>query len=153
MRRCVVGLASFALSFIMSGLVFGAELTARLDQLSGKVLVNQGDGFAKPKEGIVLRFGDRVLIGSHARVMVKFESAGCSVTYSDAKLLRIPKVAPCKLGEDVAAVDSAFVSPAGIVVPFPAIFSPAGVGLGVEAGVFGITGYKTYLEQPVTSPP
>jgi hypothetical protein len=105
----IVALAAVAALFASTSIA-GAAGIAEITSSSGKVLVNQGDGFA-PVSGLVsLNVGDAVMVGDGAQAQISY-AAGCTVTAEAASVVTIADVAPCAAGETVGTAGAVFVQP------------------------------------------
>jgi hypothetical protein len=109
MSKLLIGLC--AVSLALSTSAFAFQPIATVSGIQGKVLVNQGQGFVVLSAATDLKAGDQVFVGSESRVLVSYLAKNCSVDISKPQTLTIGKVAPCKKGETVAALDSSFVTP------------------------------------------
>jgi hypothetical protein len=103
---------------VVSGFVTGVALinmqlafaqAAQLDAMSGKVLVNHGQGFASVAKAAQLAPGDKVLVGQDGRATLNFTT--CTVTLSGANLYTVPVGAPCAAGDALAITNGVFVTP------------------------------------------
>lgn len=105
--------ATFILSVsLASASALASSPVAQVELLTGKVLVNQGQGFVPAKQGQALMAGDRILVGKDGAASVTYTAAGCSVDVAQATVLSVQAKAPCTEGQNVAAVDSVFVNAA-----------------------------------------
>ena len=86
-----------------------ASGVAEISAVQGKVLVNQGDGFETVTGSVMLKAGDKVMVGEDSSAEISYPLSDCLVTASASSLVTISETAPCKAGEIVGAVDSIFV--------------------------------------------
>jgi hypothetical protein len=116
----IVALAAVAALFASTSIA-GAAGIAEITSSSGKVLVNQGAGFA-PVSGLVsLNVGDAVMVGDGAQAQISY-AAGCTVTAEAASVVMIADVAPCAAGETLGTAGAVFVQPT-------ADYSPSAAGI------------------------
>lgn len=108
-RKIVALIASAVLS---STTALASAPVAQVHNVSGKVLVNQGEGFVPASEGLSLKHGDKVFVGKDAAASIDYLAANCSVDVASSSVVAIQDKAPCAEGENVAAVDSVFVNAA-----------------------------------------
>jgi hypothetical protein len=99
------------LSLAMSSAALAFQPVATVSGVSGKVLVNHGQGFVALADATDLKVGDQVLVGAESHLMVTYHAKNCAVDISSPQTLTIGKVAPCEKGETVAALESTFVTP------------------------------------------
>ena len=120
--------------------------------MSGKVLVNSGQGFKVATANGGLKIGDWVLVGKDSLVTLVYDNANCSVSYNSATVISVPAQTPCKPGDTLAAVGGDFVAPVNAAVGAPLAFglAPEAVGLGAASAIF-LTATATTLIQ--TTPP
>jgi hypothetical protein len=98
-------------SFVFALGAQAAEPFAQASQISGKVLVNHGQGFEALTSAENLAVGDQVLVGADGHVVLTYAALNCSVDIAQPKTLTISKTGGCKKGQSVALVDSTFVEP------------------------------------------
>lgn len=110
-----------SVSLIASTSFAAASGIAEITSVSGKVLVNKGDGF-QPVSGFVsLNAGDAVMVGEESVAAISY-ATGCTVTASPASVVTITEVAPCAAGNVVGTAGAVFVQPT-------ADYSPAAAGV------------------------
>jgi hypothetical protein len=133
---------------------------AEMNLMHGKVLVNQGKGFAALAEGSALKAGDTVLVGKDSSVVIAY-NGGCSVSINEAKVLTVAKAAPCKAGTTAAVVGSSMIAPAADLDPgAPPYLAGAGLlpllllggGAAVVAGVVILSNNNNNGAPPVSAP-
>jgi hypothetical protein len=105
----IVALAAVAALFASTSIA-GAAGLAEITSSSGKVLVNQGSGFAPVSGMISLKSGDAVMVGDGAQAQISY-AAGCTVTAEASSVVTISDVAPCAAGETVGTAGAVFVQP------------------------------------------
>lgn len=91
-RRCFPAIGLLALANPAS-----AD-SARLNTVDGLVLIDQGAGFSKGREGGVLVPGQRLFVTEGAAAMVDFPD-GCRVHVRANTLYSLPQSSPCNAGE------------------------------------------------------
>jgi hypothetical protein len=94
---------------------FASDMSLGLENTKGKVLINQGKGYAPFAAGLRLRHGDRILIGDDGAAMLVMQ--GCEISLSAASVFTVPAKPICASGESVAAEDGVFVSPVAATSP------------------------------------
>ena len=97
--------------FLSFGTAQAAESVAQLSKLTGKVMVNVGQGFEPAEPRLVLHVGDRVFVGQDSTAELSYAKAGCKVVLSSGSVISITDQAPCLAGSDVAMVDGVFIQP------------------------------------------
>jgi len=102
-------LATLALFGIIS--VSHGALAAELVKLEGKVSVNRGDGFEPAKQGMVLKAGDKVLVGEDAAASLVYADPGCVYEIAPASVVTVSEVGPCIPGQSLAEGKSVLVTP------------------------------------------
>jgi hypothetical protein len=80
-------MATAALSMI------SAANAATLNDVSGSVLVNKGEGFVAATGAIELNVGDKVMVGEGGFATVSYDN--CAVALDKPTLHAVAKVAPC----------------------------------------------------------
>jgi hypothetical protein len=124
----VVGLCSG--SFLTSAFASNADLAvATLSDASGKVLINQGEGFSPIEIDMSLKAGDKIFIGEKSLATLSY--ANCAV------LLDKPAVITVKA--DGACNSANSVSPAADVYLPPPVVGLAGIPPAVILTTVGIT--------------
>jgi hypothetical protein len=103
---------AMALSLALaSASVQAASMVAHVGDFHGKVLVNQGEGFVPVSGPLALKAGDSVMIGEESFATVSYNE--CSVALTEPTVFIVGEKAPCVKGEKIAALQGAFISPAG----------------------------------------
>jgi predicted RecA/RadA family phage recombinase len=110
MKKLLSGIC--VLSFALCSNAYAIDAVATLSGVSGKVLVNQGQGFVAVLGSQNLQAGDQVLVGDESHVTVTYMAAACSVDVSQPRVMAIGKTAPCTKGEVVALSEATFIAPA-----------------------------------------
>ena len=112
---------------------------------TGKVLVNQGNGFVAATDGLALSFKDQIMVGKDAAVTLAY--AKCSVVLKQGTLLTLPKGDLCGKTPSVVLQNSEAVQIAPVASTDPAgggtCTIACDVGLGFVVGVAGLTYYGT----------
>jgi hypothetical protein len=106
-HKCIAGALALTLSISSAT---AATSMAQLDQIQGKVLINQGSGYESAGQLVSLNPGDKVFVGKDSGATLKYAS-GCSVAVAPASVVTVQDKAPCAEGDTVAAVDSILVTP------------------------------------------
>jgi hypothetical protein len=119
---------------LVSASVQAATMVAQVGNFHGKVLVNQGEGFVPVSGPLSLKAGDTVMVGEESFATVTYNNK-CSVALSSPTVLSVTDKAPCAKGENVAAIDGAFVAPT--FAPPPAFVLPL-ILVGGAAATVGI---------------
>jgi hypothetical protein len=152
----------FVCSVVMSlsASAFAAAPTVVLGHIEGKVLINQGHGFAPAEAQQTVKAGDRILVSAKSSAEIFYAAQSCSVTYTKPRVVVIGKSAPCKAGEQLSMVNDIFIEQAAIVPIVPA--PPAGgIGLlpltaGLSQPVAGLLAfsYTTFIapDVPISLP-
>ena len=97
---------------------------AEIGSIQGKVLINQGKGFAVLAEGAALKAGDRVMVGKESAAVIAY-STGCTVSINEAKVVTVAKVAPCKSTAHLAMAGFNMIAPVADVPSIaPRVFDP-----------------------------
>ncbi len=94
-----------------------SEKIATVSDLSGKVLVSAGSGFAPALQNVVLKPGDRVLVGNNSFATLSFKT--CDVALTEPTVFTVSDVAPC----DAAVIQPVADLPGGGAYP------PGGAGV------------------------
>jgi hypothetical protein len=120
--------ASAALALLAAPVVVQADTQpiANLSNVSGDVLVNQGDGFQPATPGLALHAGDRVIVSGTGQAGL-FYSGGCGVSLAPGSMATVSSLTPCKVG----------LNQAGIVAGQPADAAPPAADP-PPAGPFGL---------------
>jgi hypothetical protein len=104
---------SAALVIVLATTTASAANFAHLNKVQGKVLINQGEGFAPAIGDVALDAGDKVMVGKEGSATLSYSGEqGCTVSLAPSTVVTIGKTVPCEAGEVVGAVDSVFVAPA-----------------------------------------
>lgn len=97
---------------------------ATVTDLSGKVLVNTGTGFAPAHPSVALKQGDRVLVGNSSFATLSFKT--CDMALTEPTVFTVTDVAPC---ETAAIQPVADLPGGGAYPPGGAGVPPGGAGL------------------------
>ncbi len=100
------GVALFSF-FAATGFVAAAELV----RAEGKVSVNRGGGFEPASLGMVLKAGDKVLVGEGSSASLMYAEPGCVYEVAPASVATVSDVGPCVTGEAVSQGESVFATP------------------------------------------
>lgn len=107
MNRKIVAIA--ATMMMVAPVIAANAPVAELQAATGKVLVNQGQGFVSAAGIVALNAGDKIMVGKDSSARVLYTAANCSVDLAAATVMAVEAKAPCAAGETVGAVDSVFV--------------------------------------------
>jgi hypothetical protein len=94
MRKFLIA-SSAALTCLATGAV-AAEQSFQLLDISGKVLVNSGKGFAPAEANQALNEADQVFVGKNAVARVSIPEIGCTATLPENKVSVMNAKALCK---------------------------------------------------------
>jgi hypothetical protein len=108
----VTGAVVLAASLSLSSVAFAASGVAELVNVSGKVLVQQGEGFVPVTGTVMLLPGDKVMVGAESSATISYLDGGCSVSINDQSLVKVAKKAPCGKGETAAIAGGDLIVPA-----------------------------------------
>ena len=97
LKTLLVTTISFAA--VTSAYAVAVEVGPRLVAPTGKVLVNQGQGFVAASDGLALNFKDQIMVGKDAAVTLAY--ARCSVVLKQGTILTLPKGDLC--GKEASA--------------------------------------------------
>ncbi len=132
--------AGVVLVAVSGGVALANQPVAQIEVMSGKVMVNSGQGFTQILPKTLLSIGERILIGKNSSLTLNFPNDKCSVTYTAASVVVVPANAPCKVGDHIAAVDENFATPANGVAGVPVFTTFAGTSVPVSVGLgFSLT--------------
>jgi hypothetical protein len=152
---CRVFVCVVAMSLSASALA--AAPTVVIEHIEGKVLINQGHGFAPAEAQQAVKTGDRILISGKSSAEIYYAAQSCSVTYTKPRVVVIGKSAPCKAGEKLSMASEIFIEKAAVIP----VVSPGGIGLlpltaGLSQPVAGLSAfyYTTFIAPgvPVSLP-
>ncbi len=96
---------------------------ASVMDLSGKVMVNAGQGFAPASQALALKAGDRLLVGENAFATLSFKT--CTVSLTKPTVFTVSDTPPC---------DGALVQPVADL-PGGGAYPPGGAGLPPVGGI------------------
>jgi hypothetical protein len=115
---------------------------ARLKQIQGTVMVNQGESYRAAPEGLGLKVGDRLMV-MEGSSMVLVYADGCVAEFKENQIVAIEAVSTCEGGTAtvqstsplyVDAMGSGGGGAAGGGVPPPNAAAFTFIGLGVGSG-------------------
>jgi len=89
-------------AIVIPSVCFAGDNGALVNEISGKVLLNQGNGYFPAAKNSVLNLGDKLLVGKDARAVVTIKD--CQVSIVSPMLYTIPASAPCVNGAKTAQV-------------------------------------------------
>ena len=84
--------------------------TAKLQGIQGKVLLDQGQGFAPATEASRLKPGDKIFIGTKSSAILAF--AQCAVELKKPTVFTLTSTAPCDPNGKAADLGGTFITPA-----------------------------------------
>ena len=84
--------------------------TARLQGIQGKVLLDQGQGFAPAAGASQLKPGDKIFIGTKSSAILAF--AQCAVELNKPTVFTLTNTAPCDANGKAADLGGTFITPA-----------------------------------------
>ena len=141
----ITGAMALASALSLSSVAFAASGVAELVNVSGKVLVQQGEGFVPVSGAVLLQPGDQIMVGEEASATINYLGGGCAVSVNDQTVVSVSKKAPCAKGDKVALVGENLIAPteggsSSAAVGVVAAFMAAGVLLVVVAESDGSSG-------------
>ena len=95
----------------MFGLFAATGFAAELVRVEGKVSISRGDSFEPASQGMMLRSGDKVLVGERSSASLLYAEPGCVFEVAPASVVTVTESAPCVTGESVSQGESLFVTP------------------------------------------
>ena len=124
---------------------------AELSSVSGKVLVNSGEGFVAATAETVLTPGSQIMVGEDSSAVLSYLGSDCKVEVAPASVLTVAEAAPCVAGQTVGAIDGVFVTPvADIDVPAPVVLPILPLLLGAAA--IATVGFIVLGEEEASTP-
>jgi hypothetical protein len=90
-----VGICTTFLLLAAPGTSVAAESTGIITKLSGKVLLNQGNGFKPADTNLELKTGDTLMVGIDSAAQVFSSAQGCSADFSTPDVVSIGGSLPC----------------------------------------------------------
>jgi len=96
MKKSIV-MTICAASISFSALVSAVEDVAILDEMTGSVLVNQGEKFVTAAEGQSLNQGDRVMTAKNGHAILVFEN-DCKIEVKASTMVTLPERSVCDGG-------------------------------------------------------
>jgi hypothetical protein len=97
-------LASFA------GEALAADEVVEISEMSGKVLVNTGNGYAPVPDMALLNEGDTVMVGDNGSAIIVYIDTKCRVRLPARTVTTISLPDPCKNSAAIPQASSSFVS-------------------------------------------
>jgi|GEM_PF-7100996 len=110
---------------------------AQISAMQGRVLVNQGEGFAAITGPVVLNAGDKVMVGEEGSAQISYLLGNCQVSVAASSLVTISDAPPCKGGKTVGAVDTVFVNATADVSDVEVVEEDNNTALLVLGGIAG----------------
>lgn len=114
---------------------WAAEPAAFLATSTGKVLVNQGQGYVALAPQSPLKAGDSILVGQNSTAVVAYE--GCTIALDTPIVFAVPGAAPCTTGTLLPAPGDT-ISPAGFQFATPAVANMPLTGIVMGVAVAGV---------------
>ena len=133
---------SVLISFFYCAEIQAAGSIAKISAIKGKILLNQGQHYARAEGDEVLPLGSQILISEKSSVSIFYAEAKCTVTYSAPATIKVAAKAPCKSDEQVASLRGSFAvlangGSAAMMAGSPVIYTtPVIVGLSFTSAVF-----------------
>ncbi len=87
------------------------KFTAQIVKAQGKVLLNQGAGYAAAPLKARLSVGDQLMVGSDSSAEIVYGANGCVLSINAGSLVTISEKAPCKKGESLAMAGQVMITP------------------------------------------
>ncbi len=109
------GALGLSLAFASATVQAATATVAQVGDFHGKVLVNQGKGFFPVSGPLALKVGDKIMVGEQSFATVSYNE--CSVALSSPTVFSVGEKAPCAKGQNMAAVDGAFIAPTADIDP------------------------------------
>jgi hypothetical protein len=141
----VIKLALCALPMLFSVPSFSAEpLGTHLEFISGKVLVNQGQGFVAANSNTTLKRGTEIFVGDGSTATLNFaqnhKQKPCSVVLKPASVTTVSDGGMCKEHDEAAigSFETTKITPVAGDPPPSQIPPPVAAGVFI-AGVVGLT--------------
>ncbi|MDE2445947.1 MAG: hypothetical protein KGO94_07195 [Alphaproteobacteria bacterium] len=125
---------------------------AQISELYGKVLVGQGKGYLKPRNGMMLQTGDKIYIGQNSSVTVVY-SDNCTVNYTAPAVINVANREDIQC-QSTAPIQQIQAPPQSLpTVPAPAVdMLPLALGgAAVLAGGAAVL-FLTKKSDPVSAP-
>jgi hypothetical protein len=148
---------TLSLPILMTVAAVAAEPAGvHLEAVSGKVLVNQGKGFAAGRSNVTLKAGTKIMVGENSgALLVVPESdagAGCQIELKPASVTRVAGAGMCdtQLGDAQGLVEQPIITPTAAE---PSSIPPEAVALGFVAIAAGAAVYTFVDNDNPTSPP
>jgi hypothetical protein len=151
-----------ALPFVLSATVSASELAdARLQSVSGKVLVNQGKGFGAAADLMVVKAGSRIVVGKDSTATLVFPSdpsgEGCNVELAAATVTNVTGRDMCaaQLSDTRAFVGQPVITPTASDGASDSSAVAVGLGFATLVGAAGIIAIVTNDDDndtPVSAP-
>jgi len=93
----------------MAGHAWAAEVV-EISEMSGKVLVNMGNGYMQVPDMTLLNEGDSVMVGDDGGAIIVYLDTNCRVRLPARTVTTISLPDPCKSSAAVPRASSSFVS-------------------------------------------
>jgi hypothetical protein len=130
MRLLTASLLVFGIFEAGTSIAATAPNTALFKNISGKVLVNTGDGYASASPAMKLKAGDTVMLGENATASIYFPSAKCAAVLPKASVTTITGADMCQQAMAPAG-DGPIITPANSGPPpvgeIPPLFIAGGI--------------------------
>jgi len=96
MRSILKSAAVAAALFSMAGQAFAVDEVVEISEMSGKVLVNMGNGYLQVPDMTLLREGDMVMVGDDGGAIIVYLDTKCRVQLPARTVTTISLPDPCK---------------------------------------------------------
>ena len=109
MRPILKSAAAAAVMLGMAGQTWAADEVVEISEMSGKVLVNIGNGYAPVPDMTLLKEGDTVMVGDDGSAIIVYIDTRCRVRLPARTVTTISLPDPCKSAA-IPPVSSSFVA-------------------------------------------
>jgi hypothetical protein len=155
-----VNLIAFSvLPLFLSGATWASEpLGTHLESISGKVLVNQGEGFVAADSKTTLKHGTKVLVGDGSTAILSFAAneplPPCTMVLKPKSVTTVTDSGMCEAQQkaEVGAFEAVQITPVASDPPRSTIPPPV-VAAGFVTIVAGATIYSLLQDDDSVSPP
>jgi hypothetical protein len=152
-------LAIVSIPVLLSTAAISAESApARLENVAGKVLINQGKGFVPANAAASIAFGTKIMVGANSQATLTFAKTkshkGCSIVLDPTSVTTVSDIGMCdtQLGAMDVTADQAIITPTASSAP-PSTIPPQVVALGFVAVVAGAAIYSLTQSDAAISGP
>ena len=118
---------TISIASVTSTYAQGVDVGPTVVAPTGKVLVNQGQGFVQAADGLTLKFNDKIMVGKDAAVTLAYNK--CSVVLKQGTFLTLPKGDLCGKTTVAALQNSEAVKVEPVNIDsFPSLDQPDSLG-------------------------